>query len=604
MRFTSACFIVLLMLLVPKGIMAQDTIKKSKKESPQKQIKSAAKKLESSFEVNDDNAIAKNYELLADGFTDKGDYAKAEEYLGKALALYTKLNNSTSKARVFRNLAKVQELQNKISSARSNYKVASENATSESVEQLNSNDFNRLRQSNNPVAQDKYVKDNIQLLDKENKKEEVADAYVQEAKISLQNSDKKMAIESYKKAIPYAESASKEVSINKEIAKIYTDDNLFTEAINITRELLQKAEDKNDYTTQITQLQSLASIYFKQGNPDDAVKTLREAYTLASQKGRTTEVKKSLGELVHYYRSKGNDKAAMALYEEFFSDFERLIHADSTLTDAKALQVTEEKIRQLEKEKVLKDELISRKNTFNYFLLGSVLLLILFFGFIVKALYSIKTKNKEIALQSLRREMNPHFIFNSLNSVNQFIAQNNELEANKYLTSYSNLMRNTMENSNKDFVTLANETEHLKKYLGLEHMRFKDKFDFTITVDDNLDPETTYIPNMIIQPHLENAIWHGLRYKEDKGLLQLSFALKGNKVIATVEDDGIGITRSSELKTENQKVHQSRGITNTKERITLLGELYKKDIAFNVSEKELPLTGTVVQIVFPLINKI
>jgi len=604
MRFTSAFFIVLIMLLVPMGIMAQDTIKKSKKDSPQKQIKSAAKKLESSFEVNDDNAIAKNYELLADGFTEKGDYAKAEEYLGKALALYTKLNSNNSKTRVFRSLAKVQELQNKISSARFNYKVASENATSESAEQLNSNDFNRLRQSNNPVAQDKYVKDNIQLLDKENKKDEVADAYVQEAKISLQNSDKKMAIESYKKAIPYAESASKEVSINKEIAKIYTDDNQFTEAINITRELLQKAEEKNDYTTQITQLQSLASIYFKQGNPDNAVKTLREAYTLASQKGRTTEVKKSLGELVQYYRSKGNDLAAMALYEEFFSDFERLIHADSTLTDAKALQVTEEKIRQLEKEKVLKDELISRKNTFNYFLLGSVLLLILFFGFIVKALYSIKTKNKEIALQSLRREMNPHFIFNSLNSVNQFIAQNNELEANKYLTSYSNLMRNTMENSNKDFVTLANETEHLKKYLGLEHMRFKDKFDFTITVDDNLDPDTTYIPNMIIQPHLENAIWHGLRYKEDKGLLKLSFALKGNKVIATVEDDGIGIRHSSELKTENQRVHQSRGITNTKERITLLSELYKKEITFSVQEKELPLTGTIVQIVFPLINKI
>ena len=105
-----------------------------------------------------------------------------------------------------------------------------------------------------------------------------------------------------------------------------------------------------------------------------------------------------------------------------------------------------------------------------------MVLLLMLLGFIIKALYAIKTKNKEIALQSLRREMNPHFLFNSLNSVNQFIAQNNELEANKYLTSYSNLMRNTMENSNKDFVTLSNEIENLTKYLELEHLRFKDKF--------------------------------------------------------------------------------------------------------------------------------
>src|SRR5690606_35379848 len=110
-----------------------------------------------------------------------------------------------------------------------------------------------------------------------------------------------------------------------------------------------------------------------------------------------------------------------------------------------------------------------RKNTFNYLLLGSVVILLLFFAFIVKTLFAIKTKNKEIALQSLRREMNPHFIFNSLNSVNHFIAQNNELEANKFLTSYSNLMRNTMDNSNKDFVTLSNEISNLKKYLELEH---------------------------------------------------------------------------------------------------------------------------------------
>jgi two-component system sensor histidine kinase YesM len=224
-------------------------------------------------------------------------------------------------------------------------------------------------------------------------------------------------------------------------------------------------------------------------------------------------------------------------------------------------------------------------------------------AFIVKALYSIKTKNKEIALQSLRREMNPHFLFNSLNSVNQFIAQNNELEANKYLTSYSNLMRNTMENSNKDFVTLGNEIENLTKYLELEHLRFKDKFDFKITVDEKLDPETIWVPNMIIQPHLENAIWHGLRYKEGKGLLKMNVMLMEKRIVITIDDDGIGPARSSELKTHNQKAHQSRGLTNTKERMTLLNELYKTKMDFTVTEKAGPETGTIIEITFPIIHK-
>ncbi len=293
----------------------------------------------------------------------------------------------------------------------------------------------------------------------------------------------------------------------------------------------------------------------------------------------------------------------MALYEEFVQNLDRIILSDSSLTDAKTFKVTEERIRRLENEKTLKDELITRKNTFNYLLLGSIVLLLLLFGFIIKTLNAIKTKNKEIALQSLRREMNPHFLFNSLNSVNQFIAQNNELEANKYLTSYSNLMRNTMENSNKDFVTLGNEIENLTKYLELEHLRFKDKFNFIITVDETLDPETIWIPNMVIQPHLENAIWHGLRYKEGKGLLKMNVALQGKTMLITIDDDGIGPTKSGELKTHNQKAHNSRGLTNTKERMALLNELYKTKMAFVVNEKNSPETGTVVQITVPIIHK-
>lgn len=598
---------VTLMLGFQYEMLAQDTIvpqARSKKASSAK-ISKAAADLKESLDSNDELKIAKNYEVLAKGFTEKEDFVRAEEYLKKALTSYTKLNLNKDKTRVARSLAKVQESQNKVNAAIKSYEMAGAASKDKDVELINKNDANRLRNADNPAAQMEYSKSNAFLLEKDDKKEEVAEAYKQQAEASLEQRNSEEAIQNFKKAITYSKDKPEEVvKLKNEIAKVYAANNEFDKAITISQKLLDDAVKQNDFETQIKQLQSLSTIYFKNEEPEKAVTSLKKAYGLASQYGKTDEVKSSLKQLLQYYKSNGKDKESMALYEDFFKNFDQLIQKDSTLIDEKTYQVTEEKIRQLEKEKALKDELISKKNTFNYVLLGSIALLLLFFGFIVKALYSIKTKNKEIALQSLRREMNPHFIFNSLNSVNQFISQNKELEANKYLSSYSHLMRNMMENSNKDFISLGNEIEQLKKYLDLEHLRFQDKFEYQIVVDDALDSETVLVPNMLIQPHLENAIWHGLRYRDTKGLLLLKFELNRGKVSVIVDDNGIGLTQSAALKTRNQKVHQSRGVTNTKERISLLNELYKSNISFSITEKNSGNTGTIVEITFPKLEKI
>ncbi|ESU23732.1 putative regulator of cell autolysis [Flavobacterium enshiense DK69] len=609
MSLKKALFTLIFLLLnLTFEASAQDTIQpsavKSKKAASYK-ISRAADDLKESLDANDEVEIAKNYEKLAEGFIERGDNAKAEEYLKKALATYTKLKRNRDQTRVTRSLAKVQESQKKISSAIQNYEAAGAASMEKSEEQVNRNDANRLRSANSPAAQMNYSNANIKLLEKEDKKAEVADAYVQQAEANLQQKNKEVAIESYEKAISYVKDKPEEVvKLKTEIAKVYASDNQFDKALGISEKLLAEAEKTNDFDTQIKQLQTLATIYFKKNEPEKAIQCLKQAYQLALRQGKTAEVKTSVLQLLQYYKANGKDKESIALYDDFFQNFDKLIRNDSSLIDEKTFQVTEEKIRQLEKEKALKDELIAKKNTFNYVLMGSLLLLLLLVGLIVKALYSIKTKNKEIALQSLRREMNPHFIFNSLNSVNQFISQNKELEANKYLTSYSHLMRNMMENSNKDFISLSSEIEQLKKYLDLEHLRFQDKFDYQIVVDDALDTETTFVPNMLIQPHLENAIWHGLRYRETKGLLLLKFELNRGKVSVIVDDNGIGLTESAALKTRNQKVHQSRGVTNTSERISLLNGLYKTQIDFSITEKNSGTTGTLVTITFPLLDKI
>ncbi|MBL7868434.1 MAG: histidine kinase [Flavobacterium lindanitolerans] len=606
MMKTKWTFFFFLLLFGMKTVMAQDTIKKKSKQSQKEyNLNQAAAELKKSLsEDENDLQTAQKYEALAKQLSAKGQYAKAEEYLKKARDIYAKRNKKKEAAITNRGIAKVQESQNKTQDAIVSYEMASQTATDKVAEKINYNDAERLKNSA-PEQKKDYISSNIQILEKEGEKEEAADAYQQMAKANIDRNDAKAAVENYKKALENVKHKPEEaIKIKNEIAKVYASENEFDKAIEINKKLINEAKEKNDSETQIVQMQELAAIYFKQQEAEKGISVLKKAYELAIQNGKTILAKNSLDQLIKEYNAKGNGEKSIELYENFFENFESLIKSDNSLVDSKVFQVTEDRIKHLEKERALKDELISKKNTFNYFLLGSVVLMVLLFVFIVKALYSIKTKNKKIALQSLRREMNPHFIFNSLNSVNQFISENKELEANKYLTSYSNLMRNMMENSNKDFVTLNNEVEQLKKYLDLEHLRFNEKFDYEISIDDALDGDAVLVPNMLLQPHLENAIWHGLRYKEGKGFLKLDFKLKNNMVKVIVDDNGIGLTKSKELKTTNQKVHESRGMTNTRERISLLNELYKKNISLKISEKENPETGTRIEISFPLIDRI
>lgn len=592
--------IILFASLFPMVMVAQDTIKtKSGKTSVSKKAIELKKTLLESNPI----ATADKYVELANELDKKGDYAKAEDYLKRALPIYQKQKNKDKIASTTRSIAQLQEKQKKFKEAIVSYQSASEEAVEVGYSRVNSNDASRL-QNTNPRMQADYLDSNIKILEKEGKKEEAAEVYKQKAEVDFKSENKGMAIENYEKAIAVSKDKPEEVlKLKSEISKVYASDNNLDKAIEVTKNTITEAEKLGSISQQIEQQQTLADLYLKNKNQDDAIVLLEETYNLALKNGRTFDAKKAMLALSDYYREQGNQTKAIELYDQFLNDFDRMIQADSTLVDAKIFQVTEEKIKQLEKERALKDELITKKNKFNYVLIGSVILMLILLGLIAKALFSIKTKNKKIALQSLRREMNPHFIFNSLNSVNQFIAQNNELEANKYLTSYSNLMRNMMETSNKDFISLSNELEQNKKYLDLEHLRFQDKFDYEIVVDEKLDVDAILVPNMLIQPHLENAIWHGLRYRETIGKLKVTFSEENQLIKVLIEDDGIGVEKSKELKTQNQKVHESRGLNNVEERINLLNDLYHQQISYTISSG-LNGNGTKVTLYFSKTTKV
>lgn len=597
-------YILLLIVILPVHSWGQDD--NYSKKYPRRSTSKIAKELSKSLEEsNSDKEIAENYISLAKELSEQKEYARSESYYLQAINLFTKNKNNEPAANAYRELAKIQEIQNKFEEAISNYINASLLTNLKDFREINVNDAERLRNRNNPQTQTDYIQRNLQISQNTGNKEETANSYQQMAQVKRDMDDNQGAREELKNALQNVKEKPREsFKIKQEIAKTYISENQYEEAIDINKDLLEEAKQVSDTQLEIEQLQNLSSTYFEAKDAKSGINTLKEAYNLAIRNGETMQARNILNSLVEEYRKLKNTSEILAVYADFTARLDTLIKSDSSLVDAKLFQLHENRISQLEKERELKDELIAKKNRFNYILLFLITLILIFIAFIIRSLYSINRKNKKIALQSLRREMNPHFIFNSLNSVNHFIAQNNEIEANKYLSSYSRLMRSIMENSNKDFISLSNELEHLKEYLELEHMRFRDKFYYEIHLDDSIDSDAVYIPNMLIQPQLENAIWHGLRYKESMGKLTLRISKEKDRLSIVIEDDGIGIKKSKELKTRHQRQHNSRGLTNTQERISLLNQLYHIHITMEINDKkDKENSGVIVIFRFPLIDK-
>ncbi|MBB6329185.1 tetratricopeptide (TPR) repeat protein [Chryseobacterium sediminis] len=545
------------------------------------------KKLKKAMDTKNEPAQADSYYNIGETFFNSGNFPKSEEYYTKAKNLYEKLNDKPNIEKATRRLAQSQEKQNKITPAISNYGRAAQMNYSERSKAVNSNDVTRLS-SPTPELKAEAIQSNINLSKKENEQGDLAESYSQLADVNLKQKDVSSAEENLNTAykISKKEAPQQALAINQKLADLYVENKNFEKAIEAKKKVLKEDFVKENSQEKVNQIQELADIYIKKNDPKEAVDLLKNAYGIALDKGHTLEAQKSVKKLDSLYAISGNIDASVQLYRDFLGKLPNLVSKDRSLVDNKILEDTEQRISQLEKERELKDELIRKKNVFNYSLIGALILLTGLIIFIFRTLKKVQTKNKKIALQSLRREMNPHFIFNSLNSVNHFIATNNELEANQYLTKFSKLMRGVMENSTEDFIPFQQELDLLQNYLALEKTRFADKFDYEIEVDESLNMQNLQVPGMLIQPFLENAVWHGLRYRTEKGFLKLSFEKSESHLKILIEDNGIGIEESKKQKTQHQKTREGRGMKNTLERIQLLNDLYNKDITCSVKDKE------------------
>jgi LytS/YehU family sensor histidine kinase len=154
-------------------------------------------------------------------------------------------------------------------------------------------------------------------------------------------------------------------------------------------------------------------------------------------------------------------------------------------------------------------------------------------------------------MMALRAQMNPHFLFNCLNSINSFIMENDPDSASEYLTKFSRLIRLILNNSQPGPVTLASEIESIRLYVEMEAMRFNNRFSYKIDVDEDLEINTIEIPPLLIQPYVENAIWHGLMHRDSKGHLLIQFRQEDRYLCCIIEDDGIGRQQAKLLRSKS-----------------------------------------------------
>jgi len=204
------------------------------------------------------------------------------------------------------------------------------------------------------------------------------------------------------------------------------------------------------------------------------------------------------------------------------------------------------------------------------------------------------TMNRDLAtsqLTALRSQMNPHFIFNALNSVQRYILKGDVDQANKYLSKFSRLQREVLNNSSQDFISLEKEIEILELYLQLEQLRFDDKFEYHIHVDKQIDPGEVKIPPMVVQPFVENAIWHGLMPRLGPKNVEIRFTLSPEDLLhCSICDNGIGRAASARLKNNHDgaPLHQSKGLSLVHERLHILEQLYQRPYLVEVVDKTDP----------------
>ncbi len=316
-----------------------------------------------------------------------------------------------------------------------------------------------------------------------------------------------------------------------------------------------------------------------------------KSLSISKEIGAIEKEESAWADISDTYKAQGNHVKALEAYKQ------SIVCKDSMINDAKKQQVTRLEMQYQfdkkqdsitavnDKKEALAGVQIRQQQTLrNATIAGAIVLLAsgLFVFMAYKKRRDAKAKQHELELQAqitdtemkaLRAQMNPHFIFNSLNSINDYIDKSEAQTAMNFTTKFAKLMRRILENSEHKEITLDNELQTLELYLQLEAMRLQHKFSYEIKVDENIDTENTLIPPLLLQPFLENSIRHGLTSMQDGGKITVLIQKEDEMLNCVVEDNGRGLKTGMQINGNEQEERKSFGIKITRARIDIINQL-------------------------------
>ncbi|WP_405410562.1 histidine kinase [Maribacter sp. Asnod1-A12] len=422
-------------------------------------------------------------------------------------------------------------------------------------------------------------------------------------------------------------SAPKRALQEKEkVADFYNTKNRFNEEITMRKSSLQELKKINSPNARVKKFElgdtitsqrinyKIANAYISQDKYNEAIPFLEKSIVEADSEDDLVVQKDATRKLSEVYKVKGDFTKALDTYQTYVALVDSLyVRKEQEISRAnrfnREISNAQNRLTGLEQERELsqskydlaltEQELVQESNKRQqlviYSLIFGLLLTLVAAFFFYRSNQQQKLANNLLALKSLRSQMNPHFIFNALNSVNNFISKSDERSANRYLSDFSKLMRSVLENSEEDFIPLDKELQQLELYMKLEHSRFEDKFDYRVEIDEDVQVSKFQIPPMLLQPYIENAIWHGLRYRDEKGELQVTVKVNSpDSIIICITDDGIGRKKSAEIKTQNQRKQKSKGMGIIKKRVAILNDMYTDKVDIKISDLQSDGSGTKV----------
>jgi len=377
------------------------------------------------------------------------------------------------------------------------------------------------------------------------------------------------------------------------LGRLYISIGQYDKALPLINEMI-KADTKNtnmgnlggDYT-------DAGKIWFGKKDYQKALSNARVGLTLITKTKRNQRLIDSYQVLSEIFNKLGKNDSAYFYLKQSTQIKDSFLNRQFyiRLNDYKKQADEERKTSQinlLNKDNQLKAEKLKQEAFVKKVLIVGLILLILLAVFIFRAL-TMKRKNAlvkqqlenekkqaelqqkatELEMQALRTQMNPHFIFNCLSSINKFILKNDTDAASDYLTRFSRLIRMSLTNSQLSLIPLGDEIEMLRLYLDMERLRFSESFNYNIIYENTIEPETIYIPPMLLQPFCENAIWHGLMHREGQGKLEVMMSILDDQLQCIITDNGIGRKKAAELKTKSGAKQKSFGLKITTERLAL-----------------------------------